>query len=288
MNNEPNTSSETFEARKAAELRRDYAALLSSVDSVLERMRALPKTVETDEEIDLYAIEIKAARELKKRLTGIHESEKAAPLGEGRAVDNVFFGAIDRLERRSNVKSAKPGAVDVCQQRINDCLNRRLEKVRAQQAAEAAEAARKLREVQEQLAAAQAAAAEAEAKAARARKEENIAAHAAEAEKWEAAATASKREFAAAIEAAEDAETALKSKPADVTRVRLESGSLATMKEEPIVQILDATKLDKELLWPFIKEEHILMALKAWAKTKAHKTPMVGAMIKMGNKGEIR
>jgi hypothetical protein len=46
--------------------------------------------------------------------------------------------------------------------------------------------------------------------------------------------------------------------------------------------------LDKDLLWPFLKEEHILMALKAWAKTKSHKTPMAGAVIEMRNRGGIR
>jgi hypothetical protein len=287
ITNEPQVA-EHFEARKAEQLRKDYEAVLGSVDTTLDRMRALPKAVESEADLDKYAIEIKAARELRKRLTDIHGNEKAAPLGEGRAVDNVFFGAIDRLEKRSSVKGAKPGAIDVCQARVDDYMQRLLMAERQKRAEEAAEAARKLKEVQDQLLAAQAAAEEAAAKAARARNLANIDAHRAEAAKQEEAARSAAVEFVRAEEFARDAFIETKAKPADLTRTRLESGSMATMVQEPFIQIDDVTKLDKELLWPHLKEEHILMALKAWAKTKSHKTPMAGATIEMRNKGGIR
>ena len=54
------------------------------------------------------------------------------------------------------------------------------------------------------------------------------------------------------------------------------------------LEITDVTKLDMAALWPFIKEDHILMALRAWAKTKSHRTPMAGATIELRNKGQIK
>jgi chromosome condensin MukBEF ATPase and DNA-binding subunit MukB len=167
-------------------------------------------------------------------------------------------------------------------------MQRLLEAEQAKRDAEAREAARKLKEEQDRLEALRKAAEEAEAKAARARKPENIEAHQAAAEELHEAAARNEFFVERAEEAAEDARIDTLAKPADMVRTRLAGGQLATMAQQPEVKILDASKLDKELLWPFIKEEHLLMALKAWAKTKSYKTPMAGAHIKMANKGQLK
>ncbi|WP_371068113.1 hypothetical protein, partial [Salmonella enterica] len=69
---------------------------------------------------------------------------------------------------------------------------------------------------------------------------------------------------------------------------RTEGGAVATLQQVPFVEIEDVTALNKDLLWPFLKDEHILMALKAWAKTKSHKTAMPGAIIELRNQGVVR
>ena len=277
-----------YEAEEAARLRKDYAALLDSVETTLERMRALPRVVTSEEDLEKYGVEVSAARDLEKRLIAIHDVEKAPHLGRGKAADNVFYSASEKLIADQKKKGAKPGAVDICQARVNDYLQEQLRIARAKRAAEAAEAERKLREAAAALAAEQAAAAEAAAKAARARKVENAAAHQAEAQAHAEAAKAAALNLIRADEAAADALIETRAKAADLVQVRLESGGMASMRDVPHVEILDVAKLDKDVLWPFLKEEHILMALKAWAKTKSHKTPMAGAGIEMRDRGGIR
>ena len=277
-----------YEAEEAGRLRKDYAALLASVDVTLDRMRALPTVITTEEDLDKYGVEVGAARDLEKRLVAIHDAEKAPHLGRGNAADNVFYGAAERLIADPKKRGAKPGAVDICQGRVNDYIQEQLRIERAKRESEAAEAARALREAAEKLASEQAAAAEAAAKAARARKPENIATYQAEAVQRTEAAKIAAANFIAADETASDTLIALRAKAADLVQVRLESGGMATAKDTPYVEIVDSAKLDKEVLWPFLKDEHILMALRAWAKTKSHKTPMNGAVIEMRERGGIR
>jgi len=80
---------------------------------------------------------------------------------------------------------------------------------------------------------------------------------------------------------ADDARIDTTAKAADMVRTRLDSGSLVTMRQVPFVVIDDLDGLDMAALWPFVKEEHKLAALKQWAKVTGHKRAMKGATIKM-------
>lgn len=269
-----------------ARLSKDYESLLTSTADILTRLRALPATINDEYDLSQYSTVITEGRDLRKRLEVYHDAEKAPFLRGGQGCDQFFFGCIDKLGRRNPKNPA--GGLDVADARVDDFLQRKLAAERAKRAAEAAEAARVLRVAEEKAAAERRAAQEAIEAAARARKTENVEAHREKAANHALAAQQAAAEATLASERAEDARIDTLATAADLTRTRLDSGALATMKQVPFVQIFDVTKLDKELLWPFIKEEHLLMALNAWAKTKSHKTPMDGAVIEMRNKGGIR
>ena len=281
-----NTTKIDYAGEVAARLNKDYARLFETVSDILARMAKLPKVIENEAHLSAYGSIMSEARETKKRLEAYHEAEKAPYLGGGRGVDNTFFSQVSKLARRKDGEPA--GALDICDARVDNYMQAKLMEEQLKREAEAREAARVQRELEEAAAAAAAAAAEREAAAARARKPENIEAHKEAA--YEHAEAAAKLEFQAdhAAEVADDARIDTLATPADMTRTRLAGGQLATMAKTPVVVITDVTKLNKEVLWPFLKEEHILMALKAWAKTKSYKTQMDGATIKEVPKGQIK
>lgn len=275
-----------YAATISARLGADYAELITGARGLLEEARALPGEINSDEEMGPFATLIERMRDTTARIKAYHSSEKEPHLRAGQAVDQFFFGWYEKLSRRN--KTDKAGAADVLQACVNDWMQRKLAAERA--ARQAAEAA--ARAAEEALRAAQAEAArkaaEAAAAADRARKAENIAAH--ERQALEEAAKAAQLASAAAqaAQVTDDARIDTLAKPADMVRTRLEAGPMVTMKQVPVVLIEDTSKLDMAKLWPFIKEEHLLMALKAWAKSTSHKRQMDGATIKMVDEAVVR
>ena len=77
-------------------------------------------------------------------------------------------------------------------------------------------------------------------------------------------------------------------KPADIIRARTDSGVLTTMAQVGYVEITNSDELDMKALWPFIKEDAKLAALKAYAKIKNYKATMPGAIIEMRDSTVIR
>lgn len=289
-----------YAAEVTGRLSKDYAELLNSVASALTKLRGLPAVIEDETHLDQYATVIRDVRDLKKRIDGYHDLEKQPFLRSGQGVDNFFFGLESRLARRK--KGDPAGGLDIADARVDDYMQRKLAAERAERERVAAEERRKA----EAAAAAERAereraeierrkAAEAAERAERARKEANAEAQRKAEEEARAAAEeadrAAEKHAAAAAYAeqqAEDARIDAAAPAADLVRTRTESGAMATMATVPYVKIDDVTKLDKEALWPFLKEDHIEMALKAWAKTKSHRTPMEGATIKLVPKGQVR
>lgn len=275
-----------YAAEVVSRLSKDYAELRQSVAGVLARLRDLPKVIEDEPTLDAYASVIKDARDLNKRLDAYHDAEKTPYLRAGQGVDQFFFGEMERLARRK--KGDPAGGVDIADARVDDYMQKKLAAERAEREKTAAEEAAKAAAAQKIIDDAKAAADEAAAKAARARKPENIAGFQAIIAEQNRIAEAAQVPTQHAIQQAEDARIDAKAPAADLVRTRTEGGAIATMGTVPFVQIDDITLLDKNLLWPFLKEEHVLMALKAWAKTKSHKTPMAGATIELRNKGLVR
>lgn len=291
-----------YAAEVSARLAKDYVELQSSVADVLARLRALPKTIEDDDtpSLEAYSAVIRDGRDLNKRLDAYHDSEKQPYLRSGQGVDQFFFGLQEKLARRKPRDPA--GGLDVADARVDDFMQRKHARELAERQRIAAEEQRKadaIRKAEEEARRAQdearRKAEESAAAAARARNAENIAAHEAEAarqrqigETARLAAEAARQAEVVAAQKADDAQIDTKASAADMTRTRLDTGAIATMAQVPFVQIDDATKLDMAALWPHLKEEAILAALKSWAKTKSYKSPMAGATIEMRNRGQVR
>ena len=270
----------------AARLQQDYAELVKGATALLEEARNLPKEIHSDEEMGPHATLIERMRDTAARIESFRVVEKEPHMRAAQGVDQFFFSLFERLSRR--VKTGKPGAADILQARVNDYMQRKLDaERRARAAAEAAARAAEesLRKEREDAARK---AAEAQAAAERARKAENIKAHELRAAEEAAKAAQLAAEQARAAQASDDARIDTLAKPADMVRTRLEGGPMVTMRQVPVVVVEDVTLLNKELLWPFIKEEHLLMALKAWAKASGHKRPMDGATIKMVDEAVVR
>lgn len=226
-----------FAGEVVARLSKDYAELRNSVSGTLEKLRALPKTIDDQTTLDAYAVVIRDGRDLNKRLEAYHDAEKQPYLRSGQGVDQFFFGEIEKLARRK--KHDPAGGLDIADARVDDYMQRRLAAERAERERVAAEERAKAQAEQDRLAAAQRARDEAAAKAARARNEENIAAHLAEAARQEEIARASRLETERLDQAAEDARIDAKAPAADMTRTRLDSGAMATMGTMPVVEIND-------------------------------------------------
>ena len=60
------------------------------------------------------------------------------------------------------------------------------------------------------------------------------------------------------------------------------------MRKTPVIFIDDINKLDLEALRPFIKEEHLLMALRQWAKVTAYQQEMPGATVALRDATVVR
>lgn len=271
----------------AVRLEQDYAELLRNAQGLLEEARHLPSEIPDGDEgvLNNFTTLIKRMRDTTARIETFRITEKEPFYRGGQAVDGFFNRIYEKLSRRNS--KDRPGAADVLQARVGEFLRRKeaLERaIRERAAREAAEASRK---EQERMAEERRKAEEAAAAAVRARKPENVAAHQAAARSAAEAAASMQAAADRAAELAEDARIDALARPADIARTRTEGGAVATLKQVPFVQISDVSRLNKELLWPHIKEEHLLMALKSWAKTRNHKVPMEGAIIEMRNDGVV-
>lgn len=281
-----NSQTADYGKRVAEALERDYAEIGATVTSLLDEARALPLTFEEDETFGKYAKLIKNFRDTTARLKAFHVAEKEPHLRAGQAVDSYFFALIDKCARRD--KKAKPGAADILQARLDDEQQRRLAEEQARRRREAEEAARVEREARE---AAEKLAREAEERrlaAERARKPEQIEAKSEVAAQAESVSDAAQVEAQIAADKAQEAYVNTLAKPADMVRTRVDEGPLVTMQQVGYAEIEDSTLLDKELLWPFIKEDAKEAALRQWAKTTGYNKPMAGAAIGKRNKSQVR
>ena len=275
-----------FALEEVSRLQVDYHAAATLASELLEEARALPPEIEDDETKGRYSSLIKRIRDHTKLLDSYHGAEKAPHLRRGQGVDQFFFGIWDKLARRD--RKAKAGALDVLTARLTDYDTRKLR--------EEQERRRKIAEEEARIAADKAAEArrlEAEAEAARlaaerARKPETAAAKAAVAEQAEAAVPAARVEAEVTAGKAEAAHIETLAKPADIMRTRGEDGTLSTMATEPYAEVEDRDLLDKARLWPFLSDDAIEKALRAWARTTGYKVPMPGAKVGRKPKSVVR
>ncbi len=264
----------------------DYAELQRSLADALDQARALPSEVNDEDAQSEYARVIKNLRDLDARVEALRVSEKEPYLRGGNAVDSFFKVMRSKLFRQN--KNDKAGAADVLQARVNDYVQRKAAEERRKRDEEAARARAEEERLRRERQEEERKQREAEEKAARARKAQNEeAARQAAAEAEEAAARLRAQEQAAR-DARRQAEADAAAKTADLVRTRTDSGHTVTAKQVPYVEITDSMKLDVVALWPFVKDDAKLAALKQWARTTGHKKQMDGAIIEMRDEAVIR
>lgn len=277
-----------YAQRVTDQMARDYAALVDSVTALLDKARALPREINDDETAIAVGGVVKELRDAYKRADAYRAAEKEPHLRSEQAVDQFFFGLMEKLAKRNpRDRSQKPGGADVLQARIDDFLERKRLEEEARRRREADEAARLAREAQDKADREAREAEEARLAAERARKPEIVESKTAVADVKEQAAEAARIEADLALSRAEEAHIATLAKPAEMSRTRGD-GVLLTQAKQPYAYLVDRTKLDKDALWPFFTEAEIEKALRGWAKVTGHNKQMDGAEIGHGRKGVTR
>lgn len=259
-------------------LTEDYRSLLLRVDQEIEEARKLPLEVTDELEHEKLTSFVVTLRDTKKLMDSTYAAESGPFYRRWQAVGGVFNKRIETLEnairelrRRVTVYQTRKAAAEQAR-RDREEADRRAEA--AAKAAAEAEAAK--------------VAEEARLAAERARAPAQIEKKAEIANRAEAVADEARVDTMIATQQAQTAAVAAAAKPADMARTRFDEGRISTLKLVGFVAIEDRTKLNKELLWPHLKEEHILMALRQWAKGNDYKTAMDGAVVEKRPDSDIR
>jgi hypothetical protein len=232
------------------------------------------KPIEDAEKKGKVASLIKRIRDEAKALEAIHAKEKNQYLRGGQAVDQRFFGWIDKLARRD--KKNRAGAADVLGEMLTTFDTMVLEQERQRRAAIAAEEARVAKAAQEEAARLAKEAADRQAEADRARKPAIIETKQEVAKETAVAAGTAKVEAAIATGKAEAAHVDTLAKAADIMRTRGDDGTMTTMATEPYAVVEDRTKLDFIALKPHFSLDAIEKAYRAWAKSNDYSVQMEG------------
>lgn len=245
----------------------DYGQLLDNAKDTLSDADELPSTVESAIDVSAVAGIVVKLRDLVARGESHRVAEKEPYLRAGNAVQTFFSKRV--IEPLDAKRKELTRRIDVFKQR-------QLAEERARREAEAA-AARKAMYEAEKLRQ------EAEAKARRARSAENI-----EAQKKEAARAKIEAEMAAAK--AEETHLATMASSSSLVGERFEGdrSGMVGMRKVPVVFIDDVSKLDLEALRPYLKEEALLSALRAWAKATNYSREMAGATVGMRDATNVR
>lgn len=252
------------------QMARDYAESFRNADELVTEAEGLPDEIDGPETKSLYTRLIKLGRDANARLKAYHAKEKEPFHRGGQAVDTSFFSRMDKLCRRD--KHAKPGIIDVLNQRLTDYDNRVLAEERAARQREADRAAKIEADARAAAAKAEEDARLAAEAAERARKPEHIETKTTVAETKAVEADTAKVDVLMATDKADAAALATKAKPADIMRTRdATHGTLSTMTTEKFADILDRVALvQNPAIWPFIPLPALQQALNAYAASVSH------------------
>lgn len=283
-----------FAADTMAYLNEEYAKQPEIVASLMAEASALMRDPETgelkkivdDETKDKVKSLIKRIRDANKVLSAAHETEKQAYLRGGQAVDQFFFGLMDKCARRA--KGNRAGAADILNDELTDYDTRLLEAERERRRKIAEEEAEKARKAQAEADRLAREARERQAEADRARKPQTVEQKQGVAAEVAAAASEAKVEAAIGAGKAEAAHVDTLAKPADIMRQRGADGTLSTMATEPYAVVEDEAQLDKEALWPFVPLAAKEQAFRAWAKNNGYTKQMPGGKCGRKPKSQVR
>lgn len=216
-------------------LMEDHAALVKRAIELSEAVERAPETVD-ENNAGRVADFVKQITGHMKALDGARVAEKEPYLAGGRTVDGFFKTWTDALEKGKRAVEAK----------LNVYLRRKAEEERRRRE----EAERIAREEAERAARA---AAEAAAKA---QTDADL----------NAAIVAEDAAIKAAADAAKAAQAA-DAKPADMARTRGDYGAVGTLRREWVFDDLDRNALDLEALRPFIPQDAIEKAIRAFIRS---------------------
>lgn len=251
----------------ADRLELDYAELLNNTGLTVADADDLPGTVESPIDVAAVAGVVVKLRDLAARSESHRKAEKEPYLRASEAVDAFFFRRVkEPLDLKRKDLS---GRIDAYKQR-------QLAEERARREAEAAAARKAMLEANRIRE-------EAEAAARRARSAANVEQRAIEAAEARIAEEMARTQ-------AEDTQLATMEKAGRMVGERFEGerSGMVTMRKSPVVFIEDVAKLDLDLLRPFLKEEHLLMALRSWAKATNYAQEMPGATVGMRDNTVVR
>lgn len=280
--------SPAYAQRVTEQMAREYAALVDSVEAMLAKAAAAPADVDSDETALAVGAIVKEIRDTDRRAEAYRMAEKEPHLRAEQAVDQFFFELRDKLAKRNrNDRSARAGAADILQARIDQHLERKRIAEQERRRREAEETARIAREAAEREARLRREEEEARAAAERARKPENVAAHTAKAEQAGQAAAAATVEAQVTQEKAVDAHIGTLARPADLVRTR-GGGVLLTEARVGYAVLVDRALVDMNALRPYFTEQELEKALRGWAKAVNYGQPMPGAEVGFRQKGQTR
>ncbi len=230
-----------------------HAGIAVKVQAIAERANKAPRTIESDADFETVGTLIVDARNLFKSVDKERETEKEPFLRGGREVDSFFKVHTDRLNR-----------IGEAFRKLADAYTRQ----------KAEEERRRL-------------AAEAEKARLESERQAEIARRAAEANRTK---TAEKHEAKAedAQRAAKEAQAAAAAPAAEHVRTRMDTGVLATAKAEWAFEVQDYQKIPLDQLRPYIKLEHIDMAIRGFVKTNQDKIPLPGVRVFQDIKSSFR
>lgn len=258
-------------------LTEEYSKLSARVKDLLDEARELPHVIEDDDVMGRYAKLIKGFRDLTKEIESHHAKEKAPYFRSAQSADNFFFTLWGKCMRRG--KGEKAGAADVLQSRLEDYNQRKLAAERARREAEERRLRREAEEARQAEIAAARKAEEDRLAAERARKPETIESKTAVADVSEQVAAQASADADLAVSKAQEARADAAARPADMVRARVDDGPTVTMGTETYATVEDYDLLDIMKLRPFIAQDALDKALRAWAKTTNFNVQMPGAVI---------
>lgn len=208
-----------------------YKELVSLIDPIAERANALPRKIEDDEDLGPIGEVVLDAKKLAKKLEDTRSAEKSPHLEAGREVDSFFKPLTERLGK----------IVDVFEAEASRYQRAKAEAERRRAADEAA----KLRAEEERKLS--------EAGSA----------------KRESTADRKKDEAASLNNQAAEADRRAEASPAELTKVRTETGVTASAKAKWAFRIVDLASIDLNSLRDFFRLEDIEKAIRS--KVAIHK-----------------
>jgi hypothetical protein len=225
-------------------LAENHAGLIAEIDPLAERANAAPKDIAGDSDITAIGDIVVDARKLSRRLDQAREAEKRPHLEAGREIDGYFKAMVERVDR----------IAAVLQKRADDYQRARAEEARRAREAEA----RRIREEEERQR--------------RIAEEEAARNRPVAAEKHQAKAEQ-------AADRAAEVEASAQASAADLTRVRSETGTVASARTSWNFEITDYSAVPLEKLRPYLARADVEKAIRSFVRVNKGAEQLAGIRI---------